>query len=103
MEHAAQEACEFYIDGQLVVSENVSSIELFYPSMRDAYAVASRDGDVEANAAVAAARAAFKHFGPTLSTTPFDNEADAIKIDNDTVHGLTGFVQTHDIRKKDES
>jgi aldehyde dehydrogenase (NAD+) len=35
-------------------------------------------------------------FGPVLSIIPFDNEEDAIKIANDTLYGLTNYVQTQD-------
>ncbi len=38
-------------------------------------------------------------FGPVLSIIPFDTEADAIAIANDTVYGLTNFVQTTDPAK----
>ncbi len=33
-------------------------------------------------------------FGPVLSIIPFDTEADAIRITNDTPYGLTNYVQT---------
>jgi len=35
-------------------------------------------------------------FGPVLSMIPFDTEAEAIEIANDTVYGLTNYVQTQD-------
>ena len=35
-------------------------------------------------------------FGPVLSITPFDTEAEAIALANDTVYGLTNYVQTTD-------
>ena len=35
-------------------------------------------------------------FGPVLSIIPFDSEDEAIEIANDTVSGLTNFVQTED-------
>ncbi|HCH22783.1 MAG TPA: aldehyde dehydrogenase family protein [Oceanospirillaceae bacterium] len=35
-------------------------------------------------------------FGPVLSIIPFDTEAEAIAIANDTVYGLTNYVQTSD-------
>ncbi len=35
-------------------------------------------------------------FGPVLSIIPFDTEAEAIAIANDTVYGLTNYVQTTD-------
>lgn len=35
-------------------------------------------------------------FGPVLSIIPFDTEAQAIAIANDTPYGLTNFVQTQD-------
>jgi aldehyde dehydrogenase (NAD+) len=35
-------------------------------------------------------------FGPVLSIIPFDDEADAIRIANDTPYGLTNYVQTQD-------
>jgi aldehyde dehydrogenase (NAD+) len=31
-------------------------------------------------------------FGPVLSILPYDTEADAIRIANDTVYGLSGYV-----------
>lgn len=35
-------------------------------------------------------------FGPVLSIIPFDTEEDALEIANDTVYGLTNYVQTQD-------
>ncbi|MCI2400214.1 aldehyde dehydrogenase family protein [Aliiroseovarius subalbicans] len=35
-------------------------------------------------------------FGPVLSMIPFDSEEEAIEIANDTVYGLTNYVQTQD-------
>ncbi|NCV66813.1 MAG: aldehyde dehydrogenase family protein [Rhodobacteraceae bacterium] len=35
-------------------------------------------------------------FGPVLSMMPFDTEEEAIEIANDTVYGLTNYVQTQD-------
>lgn len=35
-------------------------------------------------------------FGPVLSIIPFDTEADAVRIANDTVYGLTNYVQSQD-------
>lgn len=35
-------------------------------------------------------------FGPVLSIIPFDSEEDAVRIANDTVYGLTDYVQTRD-------
>ncbi|PCI88407.1 MAG: aldehyde dehydrogenase family protein [Hyphomicrobiales bacterium] len=38
-------------------------------------------------------------FGPVLSIIPFDDEADAIQIANDSPYGLTHYVQTQDKEK----
>ena len=35
-------------------------------------------------------------FGPVLSIIPFDSEAEAVKIANDTPYGLTDYVQSQD-------
>ncbi len=35
-------------------------------------------------------------FGPVMAMIPFDGEDEAIKIANDTVYGLTNYVQTQD-------
>ncbi len=35
-------------------------------------------------------------FGPVLSILPFDSEDEALEIANDTVYGLTNYVQTQD-------
>jgi aldehyde dehydrogenase (NAD+) len=35
-------------------------------------------------------------FGPVLSILPYDNEEDAIRIANDTVYGLSGYVASGD-------
>ncbi len=35
-------------------------------------------------------------FGPVLSILPFDTEEDAVRIANDTVYGLTNYVQSQD-------
>jgi aldehyde dehydrogenase (NAD+) len=39
-------------------------------------------------------------FGPVLSIIPFDDEADAIAIANDTPYGLTNYVQSQDGEKR---
>ena len=36
-------------------------------------------------------------FGPALTAIPFDDEADAIKIANDTEYGLAGYLWTSDV------
>lgn len=38
-------------------------------------------------------------FGPVLAMIPFDTEEEAIRIANDTVYGLTNYVQTQDGEK----
>ncbi len=38
-------------------------------------------------------------FGPVLAMIPFDSEAEAVKIANDTVYGLTNYIQTTDAAK----
>ncbi len=35
-------------------------------------------------------------FGPVLTMIPFDREEDAVRVANDTVYGLTNYVQTQD-------
>jgi aldehyde dehydrogenase (NAD+) len=35
-------------------------------------------------------------FGPVLSIIPFETEEEAIRIANDTVYGLTNYIQTQD-------
>lgn len=35
-------------------------------------------------------------FGPVLSIIPFDTEDDALRLANDTVYGLTNYVQSSD-------
>ena len=35
-------------------------------------------------------------FGPVLSIIPFDTEADAVRIANDTPYGLTNYIQSQD-------
>ena len=39
-------------------------------------------------------------FGPVLSIMSFDTEEEAIRIANDTVYGLTNYVQTQDTEKR---
>ena len=39
-------------------------------------------------------------FGPVLSIIPFDSEEEALQIANDTVYGLTNYVQTQDGEKR---
>ncbi|MDH3589159.1 MAG: aldehyde dehydrogenase family protein [Gammaproteobacteria bacterium] len=38
-------------------------------------------------------------FGPVLAIIPYDNEADAIRIANDTVYGLSGYIQSGDLER----
>lgn len=38
-------------------------------------------------------------FGPVLVMMPFDNEAQAYELANDTDYGLTNYVQTQDQEK----
>ena len=38
-------------------------------------------------------------FGPVLSVIPFETEDEAIKIANDTLYGLTNYIQTQDQKK----
>ncbi|MCZ4279604.1 aldehyde dehydrogenase family protein [Kiloniella laminariae] len=38
-------------------------------------------------------------FGPVLTMIPFDSEEEAIRIANDTVYGLTNYIQTQDKEK----
>lgn len=38
-------------------------------------------------------------FGPVLSIIPFDDEAQAVEIANDTIYGLTNYIQTQDKEK----
>jgi len=38
-------------------------------------------------------------FGPVLTIIPFDTEEEAVEIANDTVYGLTNYVQTTDAAK----
>jgi aldehyde dehydrogenase (NAD+) len=38
-------------------------------------------------------------FGPVLTMIPFDSEEEAISITNDTVYGLTNYIQTQDPAK----
>ena len=39
-------------------------------------------------------------FGPVLAITPFDSEDEAIEMANDTVYGLTNYIQTEDDVKR---
>ncbi|MFT6557043.1 MAG: aldehyde dehydrogenase (NAD+) [Sneathiella sp.] len=38
-------------------------------------------------------------FGPVLAMIPFDTEEEAVEIANDTVYGLTNYIQTTDLDK----
>lgn len=38
-------------------------------------------------------------FGPVLAITPFDTDDDAIRIANGTAYGLSGYVQTSNLRR----
>ncbi|MGX9352715.1 aldehyde dehydrogenase family protein [Shimia sp. W99] len=39
-------------------------------------------------------------FGPVLAITPFDSEEEAVAMANDTVYGLTNYIQTQDDDKR---
>ena len=39
-------------------------------------------------------------FGPVLSIIPFDSEEEALEIANDTIYGLTNYVQTQDGKRR---
>jgi aldehyde dehydrogenase (NAD+) len=39
-------------------------------------------------------------FGPVLSIIPFEDEAHALEIANDTPYGLTNYVQTDDLERR---
>lgn len=38
-------------------------------------------------------------FGPVLSIIPFETEEEAVEMANDTVYGLTNYVQTQDMER----
>ena len=38
-------------------------------------------------------------FGPVLSIIPYENEEDAVRIANDTVYGLSGYVTSGDVER----
>jgi 5-carboxymethyl-2-hydroxymuconic-semialdehyde dehydrogenase len=38
-------------------------------------------------------------FGPVLVATPFDDEADAVRLANATPYGLAAYVWTNDVRR----
>jgi aldehyde dehydrogenase (NAD+) len=38
-------------------------------------------------------------FGPVLSILPYENEDDAVRIANDTVYGLSGYVSSNDTQR----
>jgi aldehyde dehydrogenase (NAD+) len=39
-------------------------------------------------------------FGPVLCITPFEDEAEALEIANDTPYGLTNYVQTRNLKRR---
>lgn len=41
-------------------------------------------------------------FGPVLSMTPFDTEEQAVELANDTIYGLTNYVQTQDGKRRNK-
>jgi len=38
-------------------------------------------------------------FGPVLSILPYSDEEEAVRIANDTVYGLSGYVQSGDVER----
>ena len=38
-------------------------------------------------------------FGPVVSVTPFDSEAEAVSLANDTRYGLAAYIWTSDLRR----
>lgn len=39
-------------------------------------------------------------FGPVLAIIPFDSEEEAVNVANDTIYGLTNYVQTTDVERR---
>jgi len=104
-----EHADRFFIGGQWVTPSTDSKIDVFdshteqvYLSVTEAQAADMDRAITAANVDNSSVIAQEEIFGPVLSVILADDEADAVRIANDTIFGLHGAVFTADVERARE-
>jgi acyl-CoA reductase-like NAD-dependent aldehyde dehydrogenase len=111
-----QHTDRFFIGDEWVTPSSDSVISVIDPSTEQVYLTVAEAQAPDIDLAVTAAKEAFDQgnvdnssviaqeeiFGPVLSVIPAADEADAVRIANDTIYGLHGAVFTNDVERARE-